>query len=82
MQELMACTGEDAVDGREPEVAVEDDGEEGDEDFDPYLFISTLPPLTACVPEKRSPVLPRKKRGLPKNTLVRSRSAILAACRP
>jgi CTD small phosphatase-like protein 2 len=44
--------------------------EEDEDDFDPYLFISNLPPLHRCVPTGRLPVLPRKARRSPRNTLV------------
>jgi len=44
--------------------------EEDEEDFDPFLFISTLPPLHRCVPANRPLVLPRKARRSPCNTLV------------
>ncbi len=51
--------------------AAEDEGDEEDEDdFDPYAFISNLPPLHSCVPPGRVPVLPRKARRSPRNTLV------------
>ena len=46
------------------------EAEEEEEDFDPYLFISTLPPLHHCVPANRPAVLPRKARRSPRNTLV------------
>lgn len=49
----------------------DEEEDDGDDEFDPYLFISTLPPLSSCVPEKRTPVLPRKARGSPRITLVR-----------
>lgn len=71
VHDLAHCDENDADGGAAAEQAEEDDGEEGDDEFDPYLFISTLPPLSACVPEKRSPVLPRKARGSPRVTLVR-----------
>lgn len=48
----------------------EDDDEEYDEDFDPYLFIHNLPPLELAVPGERSTVLPCKTRRAPPNTLV------------
>ena len=48
--------------------AAEESDEE--EDFDPFLFISNLPPLHRCVPPGRQPVLPRKARRSPVNTLV------------
>ncbi len=48
-----------------------DESEEDDEgDFDPFLFISDLRPLHRCVPPGRAPVLPRKARRAPCNTLV------------
>lgn len=43
-------------------------GEEQDEDeymeFDPYLFIRNLPPLSSVVPTARSVLLPRQVRPL------------------
>ncbi len=50
--------------------AAEECDEEDEEDFDPYLFISNLPPLHRCVPPGRPHVLPRKARRSPRNTLV------------
>ena len=47
-----------------------DEGEGDEDDFDPLLFISTLPPLELFVPLDREPVLPRKARKGPVNTLV------------
>lgn len=46
------------------------EAEEDDDDFDPYVFISNLPPLERCVPPGRPAVLPRKARRSPRNTLV------------
>ena len=69
--------GEDSSEEEVPQecvaavVAEECNDEEDDgEDFDPLLFISTLPPLHECVPSDREPVLPRKARKGPLNTLV------------
>ena len=53
-----------------PEAAAEADADDDDDDFDPYVFISNLPPLERCVPPGRPPVLPRKARRSPRNTLV------------
>ena len=53
-----------------PEPAADADADEDDDDFDPYVFISNLPPLERCVPPGRPPVLPRKARRSPRNTLV------------
>ena len=50
--------------------AAAQDGEGDEDDFDPLLFISTLPPLELFVPVDREPVLPRKGRKGPLNTLV------------
>lgn len=47
------------------------DDEEYDEEFDPWVFIHGLPPLSSCVRANRPPILPRKSPvHKNKNTLV------------
>eukprot|EP00195_Chlamydomonas_chlamydogama_P008754 CAMPEP_0202897184 /NCGR_PEP_ID=MMETSP1392-20130828/6012_1 /ASSEMBLY_ACC=CAM_ASM_000868 /TAXON_ID=225041 /ORGANISM="Chlamydomonas chlamydogama, Strain SAG 11-48b" /LENGTH=427 /DNA_ID=CAMNT_0049582761 /DNA_START=1470 /DNA_END=2753 /DNA_ORIENTATION=- len=51
----------------------EADAEEQEEDvmeFDPLLFIKTLPPLENCIPKYRNAILPRKTRQCKQKTLV------------
>jgi len=59
--------GEDEYSYEENDPEVDDDY---DEEFDPWVFIHGLPPLSACVPAKRAAILPRKTRAEHKNTLV------------
>lgn len=78
VHDLAKCEAEEEEDGGANAAAAqadEEDGEDGDDEFDPYLFISTLPPLNTCVPDKRTPVLPKKARGSPRITLVRPRTS-------
>mmetsp|Transcript_3598 Transcript_3598/g.10058 ORF Transcript_3598/g.10058 Transcript_3598/m.10058 type:complete len:448 (-) Transcript_3598:125-1468(-) len=48
----------------------DDEEDEGCVDFDPLLFIKTLPPLEQCIPQHRPMLLPRKTRQCKKKTLV------------
>ena len=58
------------VDTDDEEAEYLDADDEYDEEFDPWAFIFQLPPLSECVPKRRKILLPSKKRGAPKNTLV------------
>lgn len=50
---------------------VEEEYEYGEIEFDPYAFIKTLPPLSACVPPRNEFLLPRLTRhSMKKKTLV------------
>jgi CTD small phosphatase-like protein 2 len=69
LEHASAAPSAAAVEAAAAADAAEDEDEDED-DFDPYLFISNLPPLHRCVPTGRVPVLPRKARRSPRNTLV------------
>ena len=58
------------VDTDDDEAEFLDSDDEYDEECDPWAFIFNLPPLEQCVPKRRKTVLPTKKKGEPKNTLV------------
>ena len=58
------------VDTDDDEAEFLDSDDEYDEESDPWAFIFNLPPLEQCVPKRRKTVLPTKKKGEPKNTLV------------
>ncbi|KAH1226896.1 CTD small phosphatase-like protein 2 [Glycine max] len=74
---------EDAVDGHvsrdsdtamedpmSSEMCIEEDEFEDFDDFDPYLFIKTLPDLSTVVPTFRRLLLPKQTRSCPSTTLV------------
>ena len=57
------------------------DDEEYDEEFDPWVFIHGLPPLSSCVRANRPPILPRKSPvHKNKNTLVLDLDETLVHC--
>ncbi|CAL0333106.1 unnamed protein product [Lupinus luteus] len=58
--------GQDSI----SELCEEDDEFEDIDDFDPYLFIKTLPDLSTVVPTFRKLLLPKKTRSCPPTTLV------------
>ena len=68
--ELNAILSGFTVDTDDDEAEFLDSDDEYDEEFDPWAFIFNLPPLEQCVPKRRKTVLPTKKKGEPKNTLV------------
>ncbi|KAK7311989.1 hypothetical protein RJT34_10507 [Clitoria ternatea] len=57
-------------DSMSSEMCAEDDEFEDFDDFDPYLFIKTLPDLSTVVPTFRRMLLPKQTRSCPPTTLV------------
>ena len=66
----LECIDEHGQDSMSSDVCPEDDEFEDFDDFDPYLFIKTLPDLSAVVPNFRRLLLPKQTRSCPPTTLV------------
>ncbi|ESW35749.1 hypothetical protein PHAVU_001G261600 [Phaseolus vulgaris] len=63
----LECVDEHGQDPMSSEICTEEDEFE---DFDPYLFIKTLPDLSTVVPTFRRLLLPKQTRSCPSTTLV------------
>ncbi|KAJ7957565.1 CTD small phosphatase-like protein 2 [Quillaja saponaria] len=66
----LECIDERGQDSMSTDVCVEDDDSEEFDDFDPYLFIQSLPDLSSVVPTYRPTLLPKQTRSCPPTTLV------------
>lgn len=66
----LECTDEHDQDPISSDLCPEDDEFVDFDDFDPYLFIKTLPDLSSVVPTFRPLLLPRQTRSCPPTTLV------------
>lgn len=65
----LECVDEHGQDSMTSDIPEDDEFEEF-EDFDPYLFIKTLPELSTVVPTFRRLLLPKQTRSCPPITLV------------
>lgn len=66
----LECVDEHGQDPMSSEICTEEDEFEDFDDFDPYLFIKTLPDLSSVVPTFRRLLLPKQTRSCPSTTLV------------
>lgn len=66
----LECIDEHGQDSMSMDVCVEDEDIEEFEEFDPYLFIKSLPNLSSVVPTFRPMLLPKQTRSCPPTTLV------------
>ncbi|KAL2991372.1 hypothetical protein AAZX31_11G255000 [Glycine max] len=66
----LECVDEHSQDPMSSEMCIEEDEFEDFDDFDPYLFIKTLPDLSTVVPTFRRLLLPKQTRSCPSTTLV------------
>ncbi|KAK7387581.1 hypothetical protein VNO78_28488 [Psophocarpus tetragonolobus] len=66
----LECVDEHSQDPMSSEMCTEEDEFEDFDDFDPYLFIKTLPDLSTVVPTFRRLLLPKQTRSCPSTTLV------------
>lgn len=66
----LECVDEHGQDSISSDMCPEDDEFEDFDDFDPYLFIKTLPDLSKVVPTFRRMLLPKQTRSCPPITLV------------
>lgn len=66
----LECVDEHGQDSISSDMCPEDDEFENFDDFDPYLFIKTLPDLSTVVPTFRQMLLPKQTRSCPPTTLV------------
>ncbi|RYQ82954.1 CTD small phosphatase-like protein 2 isoform X1 [Arachis ipaensis] len=66
----LECNDEPGQESMSADVCPEDDEFEDFDDFDPYLFIKTLPDLSTVVPTFRRLLLPKQTRSCPPTTLV------------
>lgn len=66
----LECVDEHGQDSMSSDLCPEDDEFEDFDDFDPYLFIKTLPDLSTVVPTFRRLLLPKQTRSCPPTTLV------------
>lgn len=66
----LECVDEHSQDPMSTEICTEEDEFEDFDDFDPYLFIKTLPDLSTVVPTFRRLLLPKQTRSCPPTTLV------------
>lgn len=66
----LECVDEHGQDSISSDMCPEDDEFEDFDDFDPYLFIKTLPDLSTVVPTFRQMLLPKQTRSCPPTTLV------------
>lgn len=66
----LECVDEHGQDSISTDMCPEDDEIEDFDDFDPYLFIKTLPDLSKVVPTFRQMLLPKQTRSCPPTTLV------------
>lgn len=66
----LECVNEHGQDSMSSDLCLEDDEFEDFADFDPYLFIKTLPDLSLVVPTFRPLLLPKQTRSCPPSTLV------------
>ncbi|KAJ1391637.1 HAD-like superfamily [Sesbania bispinosa] len=66
----LECVDERGQDSMSSDICQEDDELEDFDDFDPYLFIKTLPELSTVVPTFRRLLLPKQTRSCPPTTLV------------
>ncbi|CAK8567170.1 unnamed protein product [Lathyrus sativus] len=66
----LECIDEHGQDSVSSDMCPEDDEFEDFDDFDPYLFIKTLPDLSRVVPTFRRMLLPKQTRSCPPITLV------------
>lgn len=66
----LECVDEHGQDSISSDICPEDDEFEDYDDFDPYLFIKTLPDLSTVVPTFRRMLLPKQTRSCPPTTLV------------
>ncbi|KAK7280878.1 hypothetical protein RIF29_08424 [Crotalaria pallida] len=66
----LECVDEHGQDSISSDICQEDDEFEDFDDFDPYLFIKTLPDLSTVVPTFRQLLLPKQTRSCPPTTLV------------
>ncbi|KAL2955055.1 hypothetical protein AAZX31_18G006900 [Glycine max] len=66
----LECVDEHSQNPMSSEICTEEDEFEDFDDFDPYLFIKTLPDLSTVVPTFRRLLLPKQTRSCPSTTLV------------
>lgn len=66
----LECIDEHGQDSISSDLCSEDDEFSDFDEFDPYLFIKTLPDLSSVVPTFRPLLLPKQTRSCPPTTLV------------
>ncbi|KAJ7945549.1 CTD small phosphatase-like protein 2 [Quillaja saponaria] len=66
----LECIDEHGQDSISTDVCIEDEDSQDFDDFDPYLFIKSLPDLSSVVPTYRRSLLPKQTRSCPPTTLV------------